>query len=51
VWVRRAAAGAIRLGNTLGAAISNRRALGRAEAAILQIAALLLAALALVSYL
>ena len=47
----RAAAGAIRLGNTVGAAITNRRALGPAEASIMQITASLLTGLALVAYL
>jgi len=47
----RAAAGAIRLGNTVGAAIANRRALGPAEASIMQITASLLIGLALVAFL
>ena len=47
----RAAAGAIRLGNTVGAAITNRRALGPAEASIMQIMASLLIGLALVAFL
>jgi cardiolipin synthase len=47
----RAAAGAIRLGNTVGAAIANRRPLGPAEASIMQIAASLLIGLALVAFL
>jgi cardiolipin synthase len=47
----RAAAGAIRLGNTVGAAIGNRRALGPAEASIMQITASLLIGLALVAFL
>jgi cardiolipin synthase len=47
----RAAAGAIRLGNTVGAAIANRRALGPAEATIMQITASLLIAFALVAFL
>ena len=47
---RRTAAGAIRLGNTVGAAIANRRALGPAEASIMQIAASLLIGLALVAF-
>jgi cardiolipin synthase len=46
----RAAAGAIRLGNTVGAAIANRRALGPAEASIMQITAALLIGLALVAF-
>jgi cardiolipin synthase len=47
----RAAAGAIRLGNTVGAAIANRRALGPAEATIMQITASLLIGFALVAFL
>jgi cardiolipin synthase len=47
----RAAAGAIRLGNTVGAAITNRRALGPAEASIMQITASLMIGLALVAFL
>ena len=46
----RAAAGAIRLGNTVGAAISNRRPLGPAEASIMQITACVLIGLALVAF-
>src|SRR5688572_362914 len=47
----RAAAGAIRLGNTVGAAIANRRTLGPAEASIMQVTASLLIGLALVAFL
>ena len=43
---RRAAAGAIRLGNTLSAALSNRRVLGPIEARLTTVAGLLLVALA-----
>jgi cardiolipin synthase len=46
--VGRAGAGAIRIGNTLGAAITNHRILGPAEARITGIGGLLLLALALV---
>ena len=46
----RAAAGAIRLGNTVGAAIANRRALGPAEASIMQLTASALIGLALVAF-
>jgi cardiolipin synthase len=47
----RAVAGALRLGNTVGAAITNRRALGPAEAGIMLRVSLLLAGLAVVSVL
>jgi cardiolipin synthase len=46
--VGRAGAGAIRLGNTLGAAITNHRILGPAEARITGIGGLLLLGLALI---
>jgi len=45
---RRAAAGAIRLGNTLGAALANRRVLGPIEARLTTVAGLLLVVLAAV---
>lgn len=47
----RAAAGALRLANSVGAAITNRRVLGRSESSTLGIGALLLVALAIVAFL
>lgn len=46
----RVAAGAIRIGNTVGAAIANRRALGPAEARVMFMAGLLLALLAILTF-
>jgi cardiolipin synthase A/B len=46
----RVAAGAIRIGNTVGAAIANRRALGPAEARVMFMAALVLAVLAALTF-
>ena len=46
----RVAAGAIRIGNTVGAAIANRRALGPAEARVMFMAGLLLAVLAILTF-
>ncbi len=47
---RRAAAGALRLGNTFGAVVTSRRALGPAEAIVLLYGAAILTALALVGW-
>jgi cardiolipin synthase len=46
----RAAAGAIRLGNTVGAAITSRRPLGPAEATIMRMAAAMLVGLAVMAF-
>lgn len=46
----RVAAGAIRIGNTVGAAISNRRALGPAEARVMFMASVLLTILAILTF-
>jgi cardiolipin synthase len=46
----RVAAGAIRIGNTVGAAIANRRALGPAEARVMFMAGLFLAVLAILTF-
>ncbi|HEY7161017.1 MAG TPA: phospholipase D-like domain-containing protein [Acidobacteriota bacterium] len=46
----RVAAGAIRIGNTVGAAIANRRALGPAEARVMLMAGLVLAVLAILTF-
>ncbi len=47
----RAAAGALRLANSVGAAITNRRVLGRSESSMLGIGGLLLLAIAVVAFL
>ncbi len=47
----RAAAGALRIGNTVGAAMTNRRVLGPAEAGIMAITALIIIALIVVALL
>lgn len=46
----RAAAGALRLANTVGAAITNRRVLGQAENGVLVVGALLLLVLSIVAF-
>jgi cardiolipin synthase A/B len=46
----RVAAGAIRIGNTVGAAIANRRALGPAEARVMFMAGVLLTILAILTF-
>jgi cardiolipin synthase len=47
----RAAAGALRLGNAVSAAVTNRRVLGPAEASVMATAAAVLAALAVIALL
>ena len=47
--VSRAAAGALRLGATVGAAIANRRVLGPAEAGVMTMASLIVLAIAVIA--